>query len=183
MVARLLTPLVLLAVAAGCSTPSRTGPLLRGPSPSASAAPGDWATLTDTSFGYSLRYPPGWTQKFDQPDGFHALASRAEMASLLDLQGNDYWLVAQAMVRDPAAGCGEPSDSEADRADTTLAGLPAKRYTITGSRGNTTQHIFDVIAVRNGTCFSLQLVAGGAIPADRALGTLQGIQASYRLKG
>lgn len=182
MVIKLLAPALLLTIAAGCAGMGGSGALMRGPSPAASASAGDWPTLTDASFGYSLRYPPGWVQKFDQPAGFHALASRADMTSLLDLGGEDYWLVTEAIPRDPSAGCGEPAEGEADRTDTTLAGLPAKRFVITGTRGSTTQHIFDVIAVRGQTCFSLQLVAGGEIPVDRALSTLQTIQSSYRLR-
>lgn len=179
---KVLVPILLLTVATGCAAARGAGPLLHGPSPSAVAAGGSWPTLTDASFGYSLRYPPGWTEKFDQPAGFHALASRSDVNSLLELGGGDYWLVAQAIARDPSAGCGEPSTEGEKQADTTLAGLPAKRYVIEGTRGDTTQHIIDVIAVRSGTCYSLQLVAGGAIPLDRALATLQEIQASYRLR-
>jgi hypothetical protein len=184
MAVRALAPAVLLlAASTGCALAGHSpGPLLRGPGPSASAAPGDWATLTDASFGFSLRYPPGWTEKFDQPAGFHALASRPDMSSLLDLAGGDYWLVAQAAPRDPSAGCGEPAPAPPDTASTTLADLPAKRYVVAGTRGGTTQHIIDVIAVRNGTCYTLQLVAGPAVPLDRALGVLGEIQASYRLR-
>jgi hypothetical protein len=181
MLLKVLAPALLLTVAAGCGPVAGSGALLHASPPATSASPGSWPTLKDQSFGYSLRYPPGWTQKFDQPAGFHALASRADMASLLDLQGGDYWLVAQAMPRDPSAGCGEPAEGDAERSDTTLAGLPAKRFVIAGTRGDTTQHIFDVIAVRGQTCFSLQLVAGGSIPVDQALGTLKQIQDSYRL--
>jgi hypothetical protein len=181
---RLLAPVLVLAVAAGCSVARQGGgPLLHGgSSPAVSAAPGSWPTLSDATFGYSLRYPPGWMEKFDQPAGFHALASRAGMTSLLDLGGEDYWLVVQAAARDPEAGCGEPSTGPADTSDTTLAGLSAKRYVVAGTRGDTTQHIIDVVAVRGGTCYTLQLVAGPAIPVDRALATLQQIQASYRFK-
>jgi hypothetical protein len=172
---------LLLASVAACATGSHA------PSPALNGRPGavsaSWPTLADASFGYSLRYPPGWTEKFDQPAGFHALASRADMTSLLDLQGGDFWLVAQASPRDPSAGCGEPGDGPADRATTTLGGLPATRYVVAGTRGDATQHILDVIALRSGTCYTLQLVAGGAIPLDRALATLQAIQDSYRLAG
>lgn len=174
---------LLLLATTGCAVAGHSpGTLLHGPNPPASAVPGDWQTLSDASFGFSLRYPPGWTEKFDQPPGFHALASRADMSSLLDLAGGDYWLVAQATARDPSAGCGEPSPAPPGTASTSLAGLPAKRYVIEGTRGDTTQHIIDVIAVRNGTCYSLQLVAGPAVPLDRALGMLGQIQGSYRLR-
>ena len=176
-----IVPVLLLVSIAACATGSHaTAPALHGRPGAVSAS---WPVLNDASFGYSLRYPPGWTEKFDQPAGFHALASRADMTSLLDLQGDDFWLVAQASTPDPSAGCGEPADGPVDRAATTLGGLPATRYVVAGTRGDATQHIFDVVAVRSGTCYTLQLVAGGAISQERALTTLQAIQDSYRLTG
>jgi hypothetical protein len=178
---RMIVPALLLASIAACGTGSHTAsPVLHGRAGETSAS---WPTLTDATFGFSLRYPPGWTEKFDQPAGFHALASRADMTNLLELQGGDFWLVAQATARDPSAGCGEPADGPVDRAATTLGGLPATRYVVAGTRGDATQHIIDVIAVRSGTCYTLQLVAGGAISLDRAMTTLQAIQDSYRLTG
>ena len=177
---KLVASAVLLALTVACAPGNRTAP---SPPASLGTVPSDWATLKDPTYGFSLRYPRGWTEEFDQPAGFHALASRADLTNLLELQGNDYWLVAQADMRDPSAGCGEPSQGPVDRAATTLDGQPATRYVITGTRGDTTQHIVDVIALRGGNCFTLQLVAGGAIPLDRELSTLQEIQASYRFGG
>ena len=177
---KMIAPALVLAVVAACATGSHTAsPALHGRADAASA---NWPTLTDASFGFSLRYPPGWTEKFDQPAGFHALASRPDMTSLLDLQGGDYWLVAQASLRDPSAGCGEPADGPVARSATTLGGLPATRYVVAGTRGDAIQHIIDVIAARGGTCYTLQLVAGSAISLDRTTATLQAIQDSYRLK-
>lgn len=167
---------VLAALMVACAAPHRAAPA----APSMAAVPASWPTLTDTAYGFSLRYPVGWTEKFDQPAGFHALASRDDLANLLELQNDDYWFVAQAGARDPSAGCGEPSQGPVDRSATTLGGLPATRYVVTGSRGGMTQHIVDIISVRGSNCFTLQLVAGGAIPLDRALSTIQEIQSSYR---
>ncbi len=171
---------MLLALTVACASGQQAAPTPAAPLAAPLAAPADWPTLTDAAYGFSLRYPAGWTQKFDQPAGFHALASRAGMSNLLELQSSDYWLVAQAGARDPATGCSEPDGPGIARTATTLGGQPAVRYLVTGTQGDTTQHIIDVISVRGGSCFSLQLVAGGAIPLDRALSTLQEIQASFR---
>jgi hypothetical protein len=173
---KLAVPAVLLAIVMGCAAPHQPAP----PAASLGAIPANWPTLTDTAYGFSLRYPAGWTEKFDQPAGFHALASRPDLTNLLELGNQDYWFVAQAGARDPESGCGEPSQGPVDRTATTLGGLPATRYVVTGNQGERTQHIVDVIAVRGVNCFTLQLVAGGAIPMDRAMSTLQEIQASYR---
>jgi hypothetical protein len=178
---KLALPVLLLAAAAACASPAgRPSPELRVPGGEAASVPANWQTLTDRSYGFSLRYPAGWTEKFSQPDGFHALASRRDMGSLLELQGMDYWLVAQASPREPSAGCGEPMEGEAEKSDTTLGGQPATRYVISGARGGATQHIVDVVAVRRDTCYTLQLVAGPAVPVDQAMATLREIQASYR---
>jgi len=173
---KLVTTAALLALTVACAAPGKAAP----PPASLAAIPADWPTLTDTAYGFSLRYPAGWTQKFDQPAGFHALASRADMADLLELQNDDYWFVAQAGARDPSSGCGEPAGGQAERTATTLDGQPAARFVVTGSRGDMTQHIVDVIASHGRNCFTLQLVAGGAIPLSRVLSTMQEIQASYR---
>jgi hypothetical protein len=173
---KLLAPAMFLALTAACAVGHRTAPSPLGPP----AVPADWPTLRDAAYGFSLRYPAGWTQKFDQPAGFHALASRADMSSLLDLQSRDYWLVAQAAARDASVGCGEPDGAGVGRTATTLDGQPATRYSITGTRGDTTQHIIDVISVHGSTRFSLQLVTGSSIPPDRALSVLEEVQASYR---
>jgi hypothetical protein len=167
---KLIVPTLLLAMA--CTS--------LHPSASSGSVPTNWPTLTDLAYGFSLRYPAGWTEKFDQPAGFHALASRPDLTNLLELGDRDYWFVAQAGTRDPSAGCGEPAQGPVQRSATTLGGLPATRYVITGSQGGRTQHIVDVIATRGSNCYTLQLVAGGAIPLDHELSTLQQIQASYR---
>lgn len=171
---------MLLALTVACTSGQRAAPTPGAPLAPPLAPPADWPTLTDAAYGFSLRYPAGWTQKFDQPAGFHALASRADMSNLLELQSQDYWLVAQASTRDPSAGCGEPDGAGIGKTATTLGGQPATRFLVTGARGDTTQHIVDVISVRGARCFSLQLVAGSAIPLDRALSTLQEIQSSFR---
>ena len=176
---KLVVPLLLLALAAACTAPHQAAP----PTASLGAIPANWPTLTDTAYGFSLRYPAGWTEKFDQPAGFHALASRDDLTNLLELGNNDYWFVAQAGARDPSAGCGEPTQGPIERSATTMGGLAATRYVITGSRGGQTQHIVDVISTRGSNCFTLQLVTGGAIPLDRALSTIQEIQSSYRFSG
>jgi hypothetical protein len=176
---KLVVPSVLLALAVACAAPHQA----TGPGASLGAIPSNWPTLTDTAYGFSLRYPAGWTQKFDQPAGFHALASRDGLTNLLELQDHDYWFVAQAGARDPSAGCGEPAEGPVQRTAVTLGGQQATRYVVTGSRGGVTQHIVDVISIRGGNCFSLQLVAGGAIPLDRALSIIQAIQGSYRFSG
>jgi hypothetical protein len=173
---KLVVPSVLLALTVACAAPHQA----TGPGASLGAIPSNWPTLTDTAYGFSLRYPAGWTQKFDQPAGFHALASRDGLTNLLELQDHDYWFVAQAGARDPSAGCGEPAEGPVQRTAVTLGGQQATRYVVTGSRGGVTQHIVDVISIRGGNCFSLQLVAGGAIPLDRALSIIQAIQSSYR---
>lgn len=178
---KLIAPMLFLVVTAGCAMGAQpAAPELHGPNASAGSVPADWPTLTDRSYGFSLRYPSGWTEKFDQPAGFHALASRSDMASLLELRDSDFWLVAQASKRDASAGCGEPADESAEKSDTTLGGQQATRYLIAGTRGDATQHILDVIAVKGGTCYTLQLVAGPAVSVDRAMTTLQEIQSSYR---
>lgn len=147
---------------------------------SAPSIPTDWQTLQDTTYGYSLRYPPGWTEKFAEPAGFHALASRADMASLLELQNSDYWLVAQASASDPSGACGDGVAGPAEKSATTLGGQTATRYLVTGTQGGRSQHVMDITAHRGDTCYTLQLVAGSAIPLDRALATLQEIQSTYR---
>jgi hypothetical protein len=177
---RAVAALVLLAGTMGCgaahgaATPSVA---------SFNAVPADWPTLTDATYGYSLRYPAGWTQQFDQPAGFHALSSRSGLTNLLELQGNDYWLVAQAGARDPSAGCGEPAQGSVEKTATTLGGQPATRYVVTGTRGDMVEHIVDVISVRGSTCFTLQLVAGGTIPLDHVLVTLSEVRSSYHAPG
>lgn len=176
---KLVVPALLLAFAVACAAPHPAAP----PAVSLGAVPANWPTLTDPAYGFSLRYPAGWTEKFDQPAGFHALASRDDLTNLLELGSHDYWFVAQAGARDPSAGCGEPTQGPVQRAATTLGGLAATRYVIAGSRGGETQHIVDVISTRGANCFTLQLVAGGAIPLDRALTTIEEIQASYRFSG
>jgi hypothetical protein len=165
---------VLAALTAGCSLAQQAAPASLG------SAPKDWPTLQDHAYGFSLRYPTGWTEQFDQPAGFHALSSRRDLTNLLELGDSDYWLVAQASPRDPTAGCGAPGEGTVDHGST-MGGLPATRYLITGSQGGATQHIIDVIAERGSTCFTLQIVAGGGIPLEREQSTLQVIQASYRL--
>lgn len=167
----------LLGLAVACTAPRPTTSASRA---SLGSVPADWPTLTDTAYGFSLRYPAGWTQQFDQPAGFHALASRGDLTNLLELDSHDYWFVAQAGARDPAGGCGEPVEGSVQRSATTLGGLPATRYVVTGDRGGMTQHIVDVISTRGSNCYTLQLVAGGGIPLDRALSTIQEIQTSYR---
>jgi hypothetical protein len=171
---RFALPSALLALVVACAAPHAA----TGPAASLGSIPASWPTLTDTAYGFSLRYPAGWTEKFDQPAGFHALASRANLSDLLELGNQDYWFVAQAGARDPSAGCGEPGQGQ--RSATTLGGLAATRYVVTGSQGGRTQHIVDVIASRGSNCYTLQLVAGGAIPLDRELTTMQQIQATYR---
>jgi len=173
---KLVTISALLALAAACAEPR---PAVPHAAPSG-AVPAGWATLTDRAYGFSLRYPAGWTEKFDQPAGFHALASRSDLSNLLELGNQDYWFVAQAGARDPSSGCGEPAQGPVARTATTLGGLPATRYVVTGTQGDRMQHIVDVISVRGANCFTLQLVAGGAIPMDRVLSTMDEIQASYR---
>jgi hypothetical protein len=173
---KLVVPSLLLALAVACAAPHQAAP----PTASLGAIPANWPTLDDTAYGFSLRYPAGWTEKFDQPAGFHALASRGDLTNLLELGNNDYWFVAQAGARDPSAGCGEPTQGPVQRSATTMGGLAATRYVVTGSRGGQTQHIVDVISTRGSNCFTLQLVTGGAIPLDRALSTIQEIQSSYR---
>jgi hypothetical protein len=172
---KLATIPALLALAVACAAPR---PAAHTASPG--TAPASWSTLTDTAYGFSLRYPAGWTEKFDQPAGFHALASRADLSNLLELGNQDYWFVAQAGARDPSSGCGEPAQGPVVRTATTLGGMPATRYVVTGTQGDRMQHIVDVISLRGVNCFTLQLVAGGAIPMDRVLSTIQEIQASYR---
>ena len=179
---KLAVPSLLLALAIACAAPHQAAP----PAASLGAVPADWPTLTDTAYGFSLRYPAGWKEQFDQPAGFHALASRDDLTNLLELGSHDYWFVAQAGARDPSAGsagCGEPTQGPVQRSATTLGGLGATRYVIAGSRGGETQHIVDVISTRGPNCFTLQLVTGGAIPLDRALSTIQEIQSSYRFSG
>jgi len=171
---------LLLALSAACAAPQRVAHAPAQTPPPAQAVPHDWPSLTDAQFGFSLRYPAGWTEKFDRPPGFHALASRATMTSLLDLADNDYWLVAQVDPLDPSTRCGEPVGQPTEKTDTTLGGQAATRYVATGSRGSTIQHIVLVVALRGTTCYTLQLVAGGAIPLDQALSTLRVIQGSYR---
>jgi hypothetical protein len=174
---KLVVPsLLLLTLVMACAAPHQSAPAVAP----LGAIPANWPTLTDTAYGFSLRYPAGWTEKFDQPAGFHALASRNDLSNLLELGNSDYWFVAQAGARDPSAGCGEPTQGPVERTATTMGGLAATRYVITGSRGSQTQHIVDVISQRGINCFTLQLVAGGAIPLDRVLSTIQEIQASYR---
>ena len=173
---KLVVPTLLLALTMACAAPHPAAT----PSATFGSVPSNWPTLNDHAYGFSLRYPAGWTQKFDQPAGFHALASRADLTNLLELQNDDYWFVAQAATRDPSAGCGEPQESPVERSATTLGGQPATRYVVTGNRGGMTQHIVDVILVRGANCFTLQLVAGGGIPLDRALGTIEQIQSTYR---
>jgi hypothetical protein len=119
-------------------------------------------------------------EKFAEPAGFHALASRADMASLLELQNGDYWLVAQASPSDPSGGCGDQVAGPAEKSMTTLGGQTATRYVVTGTQGGRNQHVMDINARRGDTCYTLQLVAGGAIPLDQALATLQEIQSTYR---
>jgi hypothetical protein len=178
--ATLVLCVAILAFADGCAAPRPAGAPTAAPM---GAVPANWPTLTDTAYGFSLRYPTGWTQQFDQPAGFHALASRADLTNLLELDSRDYWFVAQAAARDPSAGCGEPAEGPVQRTATTLGGQQATRYVVTGDRGGMTQHIVDVISTRGSNCYTLQLVAGGAIPLDRALSTIQEIQASYRFSG
>ena len=178
---KLVVPSLLLSLVLACAAPHP--PAVHGSAPPAAslgAIPANWPTLTDTAYGFSLRYPAGWTEKFDQPAGFHALASRDDLTNLLELGNNDYWFVAQAGARDPSAGCGEPTQGPVQRTATTMGGLAATRYVITGSRGGETQHIVDVISTRGANCFTLQLVTGGAIPLDRAMSTIEEIQSSYR---
>jgi hypothetical protein len=177
---KLVTAAALLVLAVGCAAPRPPLPVTQRPAAPAAAVPANWPTLTDTAYGFSLRYPAGWSEKFDQPAGFHALASRADLSNLLELGSQDYWFVAQAGARDPASGCGEPAQGPVERSSTTLGGLPATRYVVTGTQGDRVQHIVDVISLRGVNCFTLQLVTGAAIPMDRALSTLQQIQTSYR---
>jgi hypothetical protein len=176
---RVVAALVLLAGTVGCGAAQRAATPATPSVASFNAVPADWPTLTDATYGYTLRYPAGWTQQFDQPAGFHALSNRGDLTNLLELQATDYWLVAQAGARDPAAGCGEPAGRPAEKTATTLGGQPATRYVITGTRGAMVEHIVEVFSVRGSTCFTLQLVAGGTIPLDHVLATVSEIQSSY----
>ena len=180
------TSLSLVAVLLGCCSPAV------GTAPSASptsasnaigpSTPADWQTITDSTDGYTFRYPSGWVDVSGlrgDPLGSHEVANRAAAASPASLGPTDWhFYVYGAFPKDSTHGCGEPIDGY--QSATVLDGRQAKLFVRQGTQGDPKQSTFDVIAERNGTCTWLQQVTGNRIPRDRAMATLKVIQASFR---
>ena len=176
----------LIAALLGCCTS------LVGTAPSASpnsashaigpSTPADWQTITDSTDGYTFRYPAGWVDVSGlrgDPLGSHEVANRAAAASPASLGPTDWhFYVYGAFPKDSTNGCGEPINGY--QSATVVDRRQAKLFVRTGTQGDPNQLVIDVIAERSGTCTWFQQVTGNRVARDRAMATLKVIQASFR---
>lgn len=148
------------------------------------STPADWQTITDSTDGYTFRYPSGWVDVSGlrgDPLGSHEVANRAAAASPASLGPTDWhFYVYGAFPKDSTNGCGEPIDGY--QSATVVGGRQAKLFVRQGTQGDPNQSTVDVIAERNGTCTWLQQVTGNRISRDKAIATLKVIQASFRFR-
>jgi hypothetical protein len=146
------------------------------------STPADWQTITDSTDGYTFRYPSGWVDVSGvrgDPPGSHEVANRAAAASPASLGPTDWhFYVYGAFRKNSTTGCGEPTGGY--QGATAVDGRQAKLFVRQGTQGDPNQSTFDVIAERNGTCTWLQQVTGNRVPRDQAMATLKVIQASFR---
>jgi hypothetical protein len=159
------------------TSPAASPTAIASPTPS---VPSDWPTVTDSKYGFVLRYPTGWSdvsQRRGDAPGTDEVTSRASATSPAGMIATDWWLTAQAHAPDPSIGCGEPvtSQKSADQLD----GQSATRYVRNGTQSDATAQIIDVIAVRGGNCYDLQLITGGGVPAGQATTTFDTIKSSF----
>jgi hypothetical protein len=175
------------AVSAASSAPMASpSPTVASPSPSVTSPtptiPSDWGVITDSKYGFTLRYPSSWTDKSvarGDPPGSHELTSRAGAQSPAGLAATDWWLTAEAYPPDNSIGCGEPVFPD-QKDGVQLDGHPATRFVRNGWQGDRNGQVIDVIAIVSGNCYHLQQITGGGVPADEAMATFQVIQFSYR---
>lgn len=178
---RLVSWILLVAAAAASLTAclgNHSGPL--APSTSVTAVPPDWVALVDTKAGFMLRYPPSWIEVTNNP-GFHGLGSRPGVTSLRDLGDSDTWFAVRSFVPNPSLGCEEPSQADSTTV-TTLDEVPAKEFVQTGMQSNPEARVVDIIAMKNKTCFFLQLTAGRSV-AQQAVALIGTIASSFRFTG
>jgi hypothetical protein len=100
---------------------------------------------------------------------------------LKDLGPSDTWFTVRSFAPDPSLGCGEPSQPDSTTA-IFLDRTPAKEFVRTGTQSDAQARVVDIIAVKNGTCFALQLTSGRGVAAQAV--TLMGmIASSFRFSG
>jgi hypothetical protein len=170
---------------AGCSPAVATAPSARSTSAShaiSPSTPADWKTITDSTDGYSFRYPSGWVDVSglrSDPPGSHEVASSSSAASPANLGPTDWhFYVYGAFPKNSTTGCGEPIDGY--QADTQVGSRQAKLFARQGTPSSPNQWVIDVISERNGTCTWIQQVTGSRVAKDQAVATLTLIRASFR---
>ncbi len=187
--------LVTLVAACGQSGGS-SGSRLTSPTPGASPAsgsrlnspspfptvPSDYRTITDSTLGYTFRFPPIWVDVSavrGDPPGYHEVTTKLTDRGPAGLGPIDWWFSLDGgYAPNVVIGCGEPAYG--DKADTQLDGQPAKLFVRQGWQADPNQWIIDVIAVWKGTCYDLQQISGNGLSRDDAMATFEVIQASFR---
>ena len=179
------SPSLLALILACCGSAAATAPPATQTSGSHAidpSPPADWKTITDSTDGYTFRYPSGWVDVSGlrgDPPGSHEVASSSSAASPASLGPTDWhFYVYGAFPKSSTTGCGEPTVGY--QSGTLVGSRQAKLFARQGTPGNPNQWVIDVIAVRNGTCTWFQQVTGSRVAIAQAMATLTLIRASFR---
>lgn len=161
------------------NTPSSSATPSASPSPSSPlpTPPSDWKTVTDLQYGYTFSYPSVWTE-VSHPDGAHYMASRPTLTNPFVLEPNDWWLGVLAAPPNQTIGCGEPLNPD-ERYVTYLGDQAATEFAVKGSQHDPDVWVLDVITLRGGSCYQLQLMTGSAISENSAKATLVTVQSTF----